>query len=235
MRMNTPQRYSDAEICKLLHYWDGRYPEALTLDLFCRETGIGGTTIQRRFGGWLALRQAAGLERRKSHLVNGRVHSAEELVRQLQMAAKKFSPNITQHLFCQWLGTAPSTLKAHCGSWRKLRRAAGLPERVFRQPEHSNNDLLWELNRLVQTLKMWPTANQISRCGRFSYATYAGRFGRMAFLRLRFQEFVRRERERTGHRNPPESADWRPTSTNRGRCPRGGWFLDFPPDGCPSP
>lgn len=230
--MITPPHHTDDEILKQVRFWDSRYPEALTLDLFCRETGIGHSTIQRRFGGWLALRKAAGLERRKSHLINGRVHSREQFISQLQAAAKRFGPQITQQLFCEWAGTAPNTVKAHCGNWRILRRMAGLPPRSLRRRYFSEANLLWELNRLVRTLKMWPTANQISRCGRYSYATYLARFGRMATLRRRFETFVREERTKLGLWCPLPNKDWQPNAENRWRPPRSGWFLDFPLDGC---
>jgi hypothetical protein len=177
--MTVPQRYTDDELIQLVKDWDARLPGALTLDEFCRRTEVGSTTIQRRFGGWLGLRQRAGLQRRKSHLVNGRVHTREEFVEKLQQAVDEFGTYITQHEFCVWMGIAPNTINSYWGNWRKLRAAAGLPERKRQQAQYNDEDLMQELARLRRTLGHWPTSEEINLHGRFSYASYAARWGAM--------------------------------------------------------
>jgi len=206
--MTIPRLHSNDDVLARLRTLDRRYPDALTMDRFCRETGIGSTTIQRRFGGWLALRTLAGLQRRKSHLVNGRVHSQEELLVRLRIAVKHFGKFITQQEFCQWAEVSPNTLHTYCGSWRKLRAALGLPERRLRQRLYADVELFEELSRLIRQLGRWPSSEEINRHGRFSYATYAERFGGMRGLRRsleRFREACRSEWARRQSAKPQAS------------------------------
>lgn len=185
-------KYTDDDIIAAVQRLAVEHGDDLTIHVFRRATGIGTTTIQTRFGGWLALRECAGLPRRKSYLVRGRVHSAESLIEQLRSAVKHYGPHLTEVEFCNHAGVSGTTVQKYCGTWNKLRLAAGLPPRPKRQRLYSELDLLFELHRLVQQLGTFPTSEQLDRHGRFCYATYHARYGSTHKLRQRYQQFVTR-------------------------------------------
>lgn len=185
-------KYTDADVIAAVQRLAAEHGDELTLHTFRRATGIGTTTIQTRFGGWIALREQAGFARRKSYLVKARVHSASSLVAQLQVVVQKTGPHLSLMEFCEHAGVSSTTIQRYCGTWNKLRLAAGLPPRPKRQRLYSELDLLFELHRLVQHLGEFPTSEQLDRHGRFCYATYHARYGSTQKLRQRYQEFVTR-------------------------------------------
>ncbi|MDP1796853.1 MAG: hypothetical protein Q8K78_05205 [Planctomycetaceae bacterium] len=185
-------KYTDDDVVAAVQRLAAEHGDELTLHTFRRATGIGTTTIQTRFGGWLALRERAGLHHRKSYLVRARVHCASSLVRQLQEVVKETGPHLNLMEFCERAGVSSTTIQRYCGTWNKLRLAAGLPVRPKRQRLYSELDLLFELHRLVQHLGEFPTSEQLDRHGRFCYATYHARYGSMLNLRKRYHQFATR-------------------------------------------
>ena len=123
---------------------------------------------------------------------NSRVHSASSLVAQLQAVVKETGPHLNLMEFCEHAGVSSTTIQRYCGTWNKLRLAAGLPPRPKRQRLYSELDLLFELHRLVQQIGEFPTSEQLDRHGRFCYATYHARYKSMWKLRQRYQVFVNR-------------------------------------------
>jgi len=196
-------KYSDDVIIQAVKNLAIEHGDDLTIHVFRKATGIGTTTIQTRFGGWLALRECAGLPRRKSYLVRGRVHSAESLVQQLRHVVKQTGPHLNEMEFCHHAGVSSTTIQRYWGTWNKLRLAAGLPVRPKRQRLYSELDLLFELHRLVQQLGVFPTSEQIDRHGRFCYATYHARYNSIYNLRRRYQVFVTRLNRAVRNVTPP--------------------------------
>lgn len=185
-------KYTDDDIIAAVQRLAAEHGDELTLHTFRRATGIGTTTIQTRFGGWIALRERAGFARRKSYLVKARVHSASSLVATLREVIKKTGPFLNLMEFCEHAGVSSTTIQRYCGTWNRLRLAAGLPQRPYRQRLHSELDLLFELHRLVQQIGEFPTSEQLDRHGRFCYATYHARYKSMWKLRQRYLVFVNR-------------------------------------------
>jgi hypothetical protein len=185
-------RYFDDEVLDRVRELVAQHGDHLTLNAFCRATGMGATTIQSRYGGWLALRALAGLEVRKSALVRGRVHSADELVAKLHAAANQFGPHIKLMQFCGFAGVSSTTIERYCGGWRQLRTLAGLKSTARRRKDLSELDLLFELHRVAVKLRRFPTVQELDRQGRFAYVTYHARFQSLDALRRRYEGFVRR-------------------------------------------
>lgn len=131
-------KYTDEDIIAVQRL-AAEHGDELTLHAFRLATGIGTTTIQTRFGGWIALRERAGFARRKSYLVKARVHSASSLVAQLQAVVKKTGPHLNLMEFCEHAGVSSTTIQRYCGTWNKLRLAAGLPQRPKRQRLYSDS------------------------------------------------------------------------------------------------
>ncbi len=164
----------------------------LTLADFCRETGVSPSSIHLRFGGWIPLRKAAGLPASRSYSGRGRVYTPQLLVDWLQHARKTHGPYITRVQFCQFAGISQTAINNHWGSWRKLRAAAGLPERPQVMKQYRDIDLYAALSRHVHRLGRFPSAEEINRDGEFSFATYAHRFGSHSDLKQRYNRFMDR-------------------------------------------
>jgi len=56
--------------------------------------------------------------------------AADDLLAELRDLTRRCGPRITLDRFCREVGIAPGTVARFCGSWTKLRIAAGLPARV---------------------------------------------------------------------------------------------------------
>ncbi len=164
----------------------------LTLADFCRETGVSPSSIHIRFGGWIPLRRAAGLPASRSYSGRGRVYTPLILLDWLQRARKEHGRYITRVQFCNFAGISQTAINTHWGSWRKLRAAAGLPERPQIMRQYRDIDLYAAMSRHVRKLGRFPSAEEINRDGEFSFATYAHRFGSHSDLKQRYDRFMDR-------------------------------------------
>jgi len=167
----------------------------LTLDEFCRETGVSGATIQRKFGGWRKLRQLAGLPVRGSS-VGGAIHSRAELAKKLYEAVHLMGTRISEREFCQWAGVSTGTIERLWGSWEALREGAGLFVRRHRPRRRCSLPLtpdLWQsLEDVIQKLGRWPTAEELAAHSRFPLQAFLRRAGTMAELKESHDYHVRR-------------------------------------------
>lgn len=156
---------------------------------FVRETGISQTIVEKRFGGWMKLRVAAGLRGRGD---GRRKMSAELLVWDLRRFADEVGPQITLSEFCRLARISQTPVIQYFGNWSNLRRAAGLPRRDYKRPFISDEELLWELHRMIRELHRIPLARDFREHCRYSYDTYLVRFGRKKDLKLRLRMYLDR-------------------------------------------
>jgi hypothetical protein len=188
---SSQRRYSEADLLRALQRIVAAHGPALTLCEFCRQTGIGATTINARFGGWLAFRERAGLSRQRSYAPGGRCYSRELVMERLRAVVQQAGRHVTKDEFCRRAGMSSSTVLAYWGSWRKLKAAAGLPALPKRHKLIAEFDLLFELHRVVRTLGRIPTQREIDRYCRFPYATYFARYRSLGALTGRYDGFVK--------------------------------------------
>ena len=197
-------KYTDETLIAAVQRLAAVHGDGLTLHVFRRETGVGTTTIQTRFGGWLELREAAGLPRKKSGLQRARVHTFESLQTLLREQVRQVGPHLTEIEFCHRAQVSSTTIQRYCGSWQKLREAVGLKARPRRRREWSETDLLFELHRVAQKVAALPTVADLVRESRISVPVFYSRFGSLARLRQKYAGFVVRlkkvlaEARRTG-------------------------------------
>lgn len=102
--------------------------ESVTLDEFCRQTGISSAPICRLFGGWGAFRHEAGLSRRGKK-PSPALFNHQQLCEMLIQAALVYGEEITLEQFLQASGISATPIYHLFGSWPALQQAAGLPVR----------------------------------------------------------------------------------------------------------
>lgn len=126
----------------------------VSLAEFSRLTGISSHPIERNFGNWPSMRQAAGLPRdsRRCTMPQSRHGELLELLRSIA----GHRPHITKLEFCQEHEIPAEVLNRH-GPWTELRRKLHLPIRGSRKRARSyemNKDIVlhpWELARAMGT------------------------------------------------------------------------------------
>ncbi len=183
-------KYSDETLITAVQRLAAVHGDALTFQMFCRETGVASTTIHARFGGWFRLREEAGLPRKKGtrHLV--RVHSTEHLQDLLRSLIRQTGPHVTQAEFCHRMQISNATIQRYCRGWKNLRLSIGLKARPQAHREWSETDLLFELHRVVQRVGAFPTVADLEREARISVPVFYARFGTLTRLRQKYAAFA---------------------------------------------
>ena len=126
MRKKSNLTYQRQQLLKTLQDLVARHGESLTLDEFCRHTGISATPIWKQFGGWSQFRRAAGLSPRGKKSAASAQFSHQQLCRMLVEAAGVYGDDITLAQFLQSAGISATPIYHLFGSWSALQQAAGL-------------------------------------------------------------------------------------------------------------
>ena len=108
------------EIVRMLQEMANEQGDRISLDEFARATGISASHIHRMFGGWLKLRELAGLPAVKKSVQ--RRHSAAAIEAALQEYIRQHRGVVRLRAFCLHAEVSESSLSYHCGSWTRLLR-----------------------------------------------------------------------------------------------------------------
>lgn len=163
----------------------------VTLSEFCREAGISESFVQRRFGGWRALREHCGLPPVQDRRGRGQVHSRGALIDKLRdLERDEDSRPLTEREFCQRAKVSTSTIERHCGSWRALRAAADRPKRPRRHREIRQLHLTWELYRMAKRLGHFPSMQEIDEHSVYGSAVYLNRWRSPQAIRAHYDDFM---------------------------------------------
>ncbi len=168
----------------------GEHGKSLTLDLFCRETGLSPDDVSTKFGSWERFRRALGMTLPASS--KERKFSAAELLAQLRRLAAE-NETLTLWQFCRQVGVSQKTICNRFGSWRNMREAAGLPRMAPRKPEYTDADLMDDLWQIYLKAGRCPEFHDLKRWGgKISATTFRARYGSWKGVRAGF-ELHRRE------------------------------------------
>ena len=188
-------RHQNDEIVQILQEMAGAQGDQISLDEFARATGISGSNIHRLFGGWLKLRELAGLPAVKKSFQ--RRHSAESIEATLREYIAQKRGAVRLRAFCLDTGLSESSLWYHCGSWTRLLRKLGIDrlERTTRSRvpgrRWSDEELLGEFDRVAGKLGKIPTYAEFNLEGGCSWNVLFRRFGKKAALENRYAEFLK--------------------------------------------
>ena len=201
-RIHREARHQNDEIVQILQELAGTQGDQISLDEFARTTGISGSNIHRLFGGWLKLRELAGLPAVKKFVE--RRHSAESIESALREYVAQHRGVVRLRAFCLDAGLSESSLWYHCGSWTRLLRKLGIDrlERTIRSRvpgrRWSDDELLGEFDRVAGKLGKIPSYAEFNLEGGCSWNVLYRRFGKKAALERRYAEFLKRRDDQTG-------------------------------------
>lgn len=189
--MPWEHKYSDDELLAACRRLADESGGLLTLQGFCAAVGVSPSTIHQRFGGWLKFRERAGLKGVRSFVPAATEGRRRELIDQLRAAAIDVGWEINIAEFCGRVRVSNATIQRLFGSWRNLRKAAGLPARRRVTAQH----LLLELSRLVRKLGHFPTTTaELDRLSRYGWRVYARFFQTLEHLQVIFEREQSRRR-----------------------------------------
>lgn len=151
---------------------------------FCRRMKLTRNLIVHRFGGWLAMRRAAGLE--GTPLQPGCRIDADELVAELRRRIQHNS-GITQQEFCRAAGVSFTTIYRRFGGWNQLRALVGLPPKHHRGYVYTREDVLEQFRRLLKIHGPRMTRTQFFQSGGVAESVVARLFGSWGKLREAMQ------------------------------------------------
>lgn len=162
------------------------YGEGLTLTAFRRETGLSQHLIFDLFGNWRELRMMIGLTpmapRSRKKFTNA------QLVEHLKRLAGERGPNITQWEFCHAVGTSHAEIGRRFGSWGNLRVEAGLPRRIRRPSQFTDEQMLDDLLQVYLRVGFLPPLNSYKFYGgKISSASIRARFRNDQGVRIKFE------------------------------------------------
>jgi hypothetical protein len=152
----------------------------VTLHEFWNITGICPAHLQRRFGGWLAVKRRLGWTARRKRPTGGRVHSRESIVAALKEAAAELGDDLTLAEFTRRTGITEKPIAAYCGNWGRLRVLAGLVANNRGRKRIPDEALFADLWRLRQQFNRYPMYGEYERYGLAHVSTVVRRFGGMA-------------------------------------------------------
>ena len=187
-RIHREARHQNDEIVQILQEMAGESGDQISLDEFARTTGISGSNIHRLFGGWLKLRELAGLPAVKKFVE--RRHSAESIEAALREYVGQHRGAVRLGAFCQYTGLSESSLWYHCGSWTRLLRKLGINRSRVPGRHWSDEELLGEFDRVARKLGKIPSYAEFNIEGRCSWNVLFRRFGKKAALECRYAEFL---------------------------------------------
>jgi hypothetical protein len=174
------------------------YGEALSLDLFQRESGVGREVVRRLFGRWSELRRLLGLsDSAPPRVCRPRGPGGEEMVASLKAVATAEGGEVSERRFFEVTGWTRAQVRTRFGSWTELRRAAGLGVRVHRAPRYTQEMMLEDLFEVwLRTGKFPDFRRHEARGGRIRAKTIRERFGNWEKVRAAFEGYLQAELRR---------------------------------------
>ncbi len=163
---------------------------SLTLDVFCRETGLSPEFLCERFGSWEQFRRALGMtlpvRSRKRRFSN------TELLAHLRRLGDE-NQNITLWEYSREVGVSIREIYDRFKSWRNMREAAGLPRMVTRRPEYSKADMMNDLLQIWLKAGRCPGYHDHKRWGgKIAATTMLARFGSWRGVQAGFELYRRK-------------------------------------------
>jgi hypothetical protein len=182
-------KQSDEELVEAVRRLAAERGGTLKVFEFCDAVGVSPATINRRFGGWMKLRERVGLAAARSFTSAPVAERRERLIELLKRAVKDAGAELSLAEFCEHARVSSQTVQGLFGGWRQLRKAAGLKPRTPASqltPLH----LLQELQRVHQKLEVFPTLEQLEREGRYPSRLYTQCFPSARELMRQYVRFL---------------------------------------------
>lgn len=180
-------KQSDDEILEAVVRLGAERGGRLKLFEFCDAVGVSPATINRRFGGWMKLRQRAGFAAARSFSSTPVGARRFRMILALRRAVAKLGVELSLAEFCEHAMVSSQTVQRLFGSWRRLREEAGYRPRTSLN-RISAEQLLVEVRRIHRWFGFFPTAKEIQQYGRYPGRLYQKHFRDYAGLQRAYEK-----------------------------------------------
>ena len=173
----SARKYTDQQLLDICEAALRDHGPHITIYQFCQITGVYEGHLQKRFGGWNAVKARLGFGPEEIHRPGRILYSRDFLIQRTRDLARELGDDLTFTELSRRTGVSIQPVRKQCGSWSELRLLAGLVKNTRGKNRIPNDALLADIHRLWQQFKREPTSLEYERFGCAHISTMCRRFG----------------------------------------------------------